>query len=160
MTHQNHNQRGFTLIEVLIAALILSIGLLGLAGLQARGLQFNQSAYQRTQATILAYSMADRLRNNVASANGGSYDTLFADAAALGTDCEVANCNPGDMAAFDLFQWKCALDSGNACPNVDGILPNGQGQITRAGTVFTISVQWLDDRSTDSNTRIDVSTVL
>ena len=56
---------GFTLIEVLISMLILAVGLLGLAGLQATGLRNNLSAYNRSQATQLAYDMADRMRANV-----------------------------------------------------------------------------------------------
>ncbi len=55
---------GFTLIEVLIAMLVLAVGLLGLAGLQATSLRNNQSAYNRSQATQLAYDLADRMRAN------------------------------------------------------------------------------------------------
>ncbi len=55
---------GFTLLEILVAVLVLSIGLLGIAGLQVTGLRFNHSAYARTQATLLAYELADRMRAN------------------------------------------------------------------------------------------------
>ena len=55
---------GFTLIEVLIAMIILAVGLLGLAGLQATSLRNNQSAYNRSVATQLAYDIADRMRAN------------------------------------------------------------------------------------------------
>ena len=60
---------GFTLIEVLIAMLVLAVGLLGLAGLQATSLRNNQSAYNRSQATQLAYDLADRMRANFTEAN-------------------------------------------------------------------------------------------
>jgi type IV pilus assembly protein PilV len=53
---------GFTLIEVLIAMLVLAGGLLGLAGLQAASLSNGQSAYNRSQATQLAYQLADNMR--------------------------------------------------------------------------------------------------
>ena len=59
---------GFTLIEVLIAMLVLAVGLLGLAGMQATGIRNNLSAYNRSLATQLAYDMADRMRSNVADA--------------------------------------------------------------------------------------------
>ncbi|MBN8443120.1 MAG: type IV pilus modification protein PilV [Thauera sp.] len=59
-------QGGTSLLEVLIAVVILSIGLLGLAGLQVASLRVNQGAMQRSQATILAYDMLDRMRSDVA----------------------------------------------------------------------------------------------
>ena len=65
---------GFTLMEVLIAVLILSIGLLGLASLQANGLRSNFSSYARSQAVILANDMADRMRANLTEAVAGTYN--------------------------------------------------------------------------------------
>ena len=61
---QNKLSTGFTLLEILIAMLIISIGLLGVATLQIRGQQFNQVSYFRTQATFLAYDLMDRIRIN------------------------------------------------------------------------------------------------
>ncbi len=61
---QKSRQTGFSLLEVLIAIVITSIGLLGLAGMQATGLRNNHSAYHRSQATVLAYDIADRMRSN------------------------------------------------------------------------------------------------
>jgi len=68
LTSQLSNSKGFTLIEALIAVVILAIGLLGIAGLQATNLKNNQSAYNRSQATLLAYDMADRIRANSSEA--------------------------------------------------------------------------------------------
>ncbi|SPE32878.1 putative pre-pilin leader sequence [Burkholderiales bacterium] len=62
-------QRGVTLIEILVAIVLLSIGLLGLAGLQLRGMQVNQGSALRSQAAILAGDLADRMRADVAAAN-------------------------------------------------------------------------------------------
>ena len=69
---------GFTLIEVLIAMLVLAVSLLGLAGLQATSLRNNQSAYNRSQATQLAYDLADRMRANAAGIS--TYTTNMATA--------------------------------------------------------------------------------
>jgi len=63
--------KGFTLIEVLVSMIVLAIGLLGLAGLQMSSLRNNLSAYHRSQATQLAYDMADRMRTNIADAKLG-----------------------------------------------------------------------------------------
>ncbi len=69
----NQRQYGFSLLEVLIALLVLSIGLLGLAGLQTLGLKFNMQSYQRTQAALLAYDIVDRMRANPVEKNGPRY---------------------------------------------------------------------------------------
>ena len=65
---QRRRSTGFSIIEVLVALLVLAIGLLGLAALQAQGLRFNHDAYVRTQATHLAYDIIDRMRSNRANA--------------------------------------------------------------------------------------------
>ena len=58
----SQQQSGFTMIEMLVALVILSVGLLGVAALQTRGQQFNYEAYIHTQATFLAYDLTDRMR--------------------------------------------------------------------------------------------------
>src|SRR4030065_2717121 len=68
-----HSMRGFTLLEVLVAIVVMSIGLLGLAGLMASSLKNSHSAYQRTQATWLAYDALDRMRANRQVALAGGY---------------------------------------------------------------------------------------
>ena len=69
-----YKSHGFTLIEILLAVVVLSGGLLGLAGLQLTGLKSNHSAYLRSQATILTLDIADRMRANRISAITGAYD--------------------------------------------------------------------------------------
>jgi type IV pilus assembly protein PilV len=123
-------QRGFTMIEVLVAVLVLSIGLIGLASLQGVSLQFNNSAYLRSQATNLAYDMADRVRaNRRAALNGAEYNL------AVG----VATPAPGTLADTDLSEWRTALQNS---------LPAGTGGVeVPAGTEnLTIVVCWDDSR--------------
>ncbi len=122
--------RGFTLLEVMVTVLVLSIGLLGLAGLQATSLKLNSSAYLRSQATNLAYDMADRMRANRQVALSGAYDGTAA------TTCQVINPT-GDMAEQDVAAWGNAL----ACT-----LPQGAGSIATNGGIVTIVVQWDDSR--------------
>ena len=87
---------GFTLIEVLIAMLVLAVGLLGLAGLQATSLKNNQSAYNRSQATQLAYDMADRMRANVAGV--ATYTNAGAAAEKVNFCLQPNRLHPADMA--------------------------------------------------------------
>ena len=96
---------GFTLIEVLIAMLVLAVGLLGLAGLQATSLKNNQSAYNRSQATQLAYDIADRMRSNP-SVGGNFYLTAFS------CDFSCCNlCNPTDTPCT-----ACATTANSCTP--------------------------------------------
>ncbi len=135
-------ETGFTLIEVLVTVVILAVGLLGLAGLQARGLRNNLSAYQRSQATQLAYDMADRMRANKAAANNYLTSTMAPTAAAVQSDCMTANstsCTIADMAQNDLFQWNADITSSS-------VLTSGVGTITVSGTVYTILIRWDDNR--------------
>ena len=131
-------QAGFTLVEALVTFLILAIGLLGLAGLQAKGLQFDQSAYQRTQAVLLAADISDRMRANLATARASSYTVAFGDAVSSTANCNTSTCTVATMAKYDLTQWKIALAQ---------LLPRGDGKIvTTAGVApavtATITVHW------------------
>ncbi len=122
-------QAAFTLLEVMIALVIFSIGLLGLAGLQSAGIRNNQVSYARTIAQQLAYDMSDRIRNNP----GVNYAAV----AGAANDCINGTCNSAALAAFDVFEWNSAITAPN------GPLRNAAGFITNNGANgFTISIGW------------------
>ncbi|MDZ7663690.1 type IV pilus modification protein PilV [Thiohalophilus sp.] len=146
-------QSGFTLIEVLVTVLILAIGFLGLAGLQLSALRNNNSAYERSQASILTYDIIDRMRANRDSALNGDYDTNLTDAPTA-TDCRGSgsNCNTTQLAQYDVNQWKCSLGDWNSHAScqalgMTGKLPKGDGSIELNSTEITVTVQWEDNRS-------------
>jgi type IV pilus assembly protein PilV len=119
--------QGFSLIEVLITFIVLSVGLLGLAALHATGLKNNQSAYWRSQATILGYSIIDSMRANRTAARDGDYNLTL-----------TANPSSGStIAANDLLAWIQALSTS---------LPAGDGAIAcdLNTAVCRIDVQWDD----------------
>lgn len=129
--------RGVTLVEVLVALLVLSIGLIGLAALQGESLKLNHSAYMRAQATILASDGLDRLRANREGAIDGAFDR------ALGED-QPAFCNDAAavLAAGELDQWLCYLRNS---------LPAADGSIAREDDVlFIITVSWDDTRGVEA----------
>lgn len=138
----------------MVTLLVLSVGLLGLAALQASTLKFNQSAYLRTQATILAYDVLDRMRANRAAANAGNYTTGSANSASDYTqDCSGtgANCSPAELAAHDIREWKTALEN---------TLPGATADITQdpasgSGVLHHITVRWIDDRAADNSGSTD-----
>lgn len=123
-------ERGFTLIEVMVAVIVLSIGLLGLAALQTTGLRNNHSAYYRSQATFLAYDIADRMRANRAAAIAGNYDLVLSATPSGGST----------LAAADQVEWIDSLGT---------ILPGGDGSIAvnSASGAATVVVQWNDERA-------------
>ncbi|SFT66714.1 type IV pilus modification protein PilV [Pseudomonas marincola] len=123
-------QRGVSLIEVLITLLVLSVGLIGLAGLQMVSIQANKSAYYRSQATLLAYDMADRMRANQVQANT---DVYFLNYPASSTAHEVS----GNQANKDLSEWLNALAQ---------TLPDGTAAISRDERLLSISIRWNDNR--------------
>lgn len=143
------NQQGFSLIEVLVALLVLSIGLLGLAALQTTSLKYNTESYFRTQATYFVYDIVDRMRSNSASvASGGAYDvsdstavnTLLSDYGTCRTsscDCDNNSCNSTDLATYDLGKW---YDRMNA------VLPGAKDSPATiaidASKKVTITVNW------------------
>lgn len=101
----SRRSRGFTLLEVLIAVVILGVGLLGLAGLLMVSVRTNQSAYLRTQASFLAQSMADRMRANPFAIWNNAYNITVP---AGGTAGAAAGCpcNATQIASRDVFWWS------------------------------------------------------
>ncbi len=126
---------GFTLLEVLIALVIFSFGLLALAALMTKGLQFNTSALHRSYASAQAYDMADRMRANRLGITAGNYDSITG----AGTDpgCISSGCTPAQMALYDAWEWN----STNA-----SVLPSGSGTVTKSGSIYSITLTWDDDR--------------
>lgn len=111
-THSRPTRRqaGFSLLEVLIATLVLSAGLLGLAGLQIAGMKTTHNSYQMQQATWLVHDLLERMRVNRAGAYAGNYNGTLDGATACGATptCVVATaCTKAETANIDLFQVRC-----------------------------------------------------
>ena len=125
-------QHGFSLLEVLIALLVLSIGLLGLAALQTISLKANHSAYTRTQAIYLAYDIMDRIKANRIQALAGDYD--------LAMNASPPAASATNLADTDLNEWITDF--------VAVLLPGGDGSVdcTTTTSVCTVVVQWDESR--------------
>jgi len=146
---QTHSIRrnGFTLVEVLVALLVLSIGLLGVGKLVLFSARANDSAYMRSQATALGYSILDAMRANRQTALTQGYDIGAASGAANpGTTCSVA-CTTALLAQADLWNWKNRLQTALG-PTGDGSVQTVSVLNPVTGTsavTATVIVQW-DDR--------------
>ena len=125
-------------MEVLVTVIILSIGLLGMAGLQLTGLRANSQAEARTMATYLAYDMADRMRANMASVTSGAYNSI--DGSETDPDCISSGCTSAQLAQYDAWAWNDAIDKTTS-------LPSGVGHVTGNGSTFTITVMWDETRT-------------
>ena len=160
-------QTGFSMIELLVSVVIMSIGVLGMAGLQIISMQQNRSALLQGEATLRANDILDRIRANPNT----DYAALLNDTPGTTSDCvgDSANCSETAMAAYDIAQWQCSLNSTAAdgsthtvCDNFDikGVLPGGfctdvtdscaGGSIDLTSGIYTVSVQWVDQQQVDN----------
>lgn len=147
MIKHSLHERGVGLIEVLVTLLILSTTLIALSALQTRSLQFNQGAYFRSQANMLAYDMLDRIRaNEVLSSKLTSKEPLTAFTMA---ETETATAATTPASSVDKYQWMTA---------VTAVLPGAKGKITCNDTTFicNIEISWKELNS--SSTRDEEKT--
>lgn len=137
-------QTGFSMLEVLIAMVVLSIGLLAHSKIQALGVRASTEANLRTQATFLVNDMMERIRANREASSGNDYYALI-DYAAI--DCSVGpakicsegtagtavDCTAEEMADEDALNWFCS---------VTAALPGGNVAVSYADPSYSVQVGW------------------
>lgn len=129
------------MIEALVALVVLSIGMLGIAALYVESLKAGRTALIRSQAIMLAGDMADRIRAN--RPGGSAYAKIAADAGAINTNCiqggTAASCTPTVMANHDKAVWSA---------EVARVLPGGVSEIiidaVTSPLTYTIRVSWVE----------------
>lgn len=134
------NSHGFTLLEVLITLVIVSFGLLAMAGMMVKGMGLNHTSYVRSVAVQQAYDIADRMRANLGGVKGNAYDSIAYTANQTCTAC--TSCTASTMAAYDACYWNTQNESQ---------LPLGRGTVARTGAEFLITVSWDDSKSGSAN---------
>lgn len=128
-------QNGFTMVELLIALLILAVGLLGMASLMMASMKSNQSAAMRSQASWLAYDIIERMRLN--SDVAANYLIAAADAAPADPNCKANGCSANNVATLDLREWKTQLGQVGLT-----------GSITKPDDAYSVSIFWQGDSAT------------
>lgn len=115
-------QSGFSLIEVMIAALILSIGILGVAGLQIIGMKGTQQSHMKQQAVAIIHSLTERMTSNKPGVIAGNYenDSESFDCSNLPTCNSGVTCSPADIATVDLNNIFCGYKV-TGSPNTAGV---------------------------------------
>jgi type IV pilus assembly protein PilV len=158
--------KGFSMIELLISVVIMSIGVLGMAGLQIISMQQNRSALLQGEAMLLANDILDRIRANPSTSYAG---VAVTDTPAVTTDCVGNTCSEAEMRAYDIAQWQCAINSTDsaslqytACENfgITGAMPGvpcaavgdacAAGSISLTGGIYEVTVQWVDQQRVDA----------
>lgn len=134
MFYSINRQSGFSLLEILISAIVLAVGMLGIAALQLNSIRYNNSAQLRSIAVAQVSNMVDRMLANTAGVEAGSYNSVS------GTPSlpSCTTCTPGQIAQRDTYMWN----SSNGL-----LLPSGQGTITRTGNQFTLVIRWDNERT-------------
>ncbi len=127
-----HRQQGVTLIEAMIALLVISIGLLGIAALQITAMSQNTSSLNHSQAVWIAYNMSDRIRANTTEFN--TYIGIDTNNS-YNQDCMSGACTTGMMVTADATDWG----------NLIAALPAGRGIIANDPDGLSITVMWDDD---------------
>lgn len=128
-TRRRAPARGVGLIEVLVAVLVLAIGLLGVAAMQAMALRNSQSSLERSQGVVHAYTVLDAMRSNPVQARAGAYNLAM---------CAVPG--GGTLAGNDLVNWIAVMRQ--------NLGPTACGQINCVGPMCTVTVRWDDSRGT------------
>lgn len=167
-------QSGFTMIEVLVSIVVMTFGLLGIAGLQLTSLKNSRSSTLRSLAIQQAYDITDRMRVNLAGVAAGNYDMSTPGAGTSNSACTTTpGCTPAQMAANDIYEWQQNL--GGATNTSGGGLPLGQGIVCidstadtgsppstpaspncdNLGTLYRVKV-WYQDDTADTSLKVIV----
>ncbi len=158
-------QGGVGIIEVLVALVVVSFGVLGMASLQLTGMKHSSGGFNRSKALLFAQSAATRIRLNTQ----GVIDADYAGFDSAAVDCNIPpptycqarkgvsatpSCSTTELAAFDMFTVSCGdLGDQGANKGVIGTLPNGQLTVScmdlncPAGSTYQISVTWTEGRA-------------
>jgi type IV pilus assembly protein PilV len=130
-------QSGFTLLEILVSLLLIAIGVLGTAGLQALSLKINQGGQLRSQAVVLGLDFIERVEANNIAAVAGKYAPATYPTAST-KDCAAVSCTTDELATYDLVEFKVRLNQ---------YLPGATITTTMTGTgpyVYTVVIQWVE----------------
>ena len=161
-------QGGFSLVEVLVVVLILSFGMLGIAGLQANTAKFKINAWARAAASVQFSDLTDRVRANPTQAGPSfnstdaappasgylltsSWDTQQADELEINTNCLTTTCTAAARATYDMLSWRTS---------VRRKFPQGAAVVTGNRAIgITATIAWFDRQFTKTDGSLDTSAV-
>ena len=141
--------RGFTLIEILVAVFVTTLGLVGLIAMETLTTRYLHNSYLRSQAILQAREMADRMLTNPAGVSSGNYSNKSgiptSPTCKTSASSTTINCTTSQIATFDLAEWNTTLAQ---------LLPAGAGTISSpTDGVFTLTVSWQEVESAGATTQ-------
>lgn len=143
-------QKGFTLIEVLVAAILLGVGIIGMAGLQLQSMNTSRGSFSRTQAVLFSDYIIDLMQTNQAAVTSGVFDDVDTkDAITSPPDCIANSCTENQLGVFNINDWKTMIDNSN--------LVDGRGTIVKSNVddTFAITISW-EEKNWESASGADV----
>ena len=173
-----HFEAGLGIVEVLLALVIMSLGVLGMASLQLTGIKHSASGYNRLSAVVLAENITSRMRSNPVAIENGDYadfDSSVSDICSQVPEkfCQISFgeaasvCTPQEMATFDLYSVACGTINTDGSPQ-DGLadlLSEGRLQVScddspcEENSTYTLTISWNEARTTEKTDAQDVKTV-
>lgn len=150
-------QHGITLIESLVAIVVVALGILGILGVQMRTLNDTQTSVRRAQAVRLIEDLSERMKINPnALANLNGYVTDWDATPASLKDCSASTCTNAELAGYDLAQWKQTVK--NTLPIADAKIFIAQGEATASNRrQLGIMIRWREnERNTSSSYKDDI----
>lgn len=132
---KHNNNRGFTLIEVLIALLIFGVGIIGVTALTTQSQKITHQAFQSMIATWQLHEMMELIRANASQASGSTkYVHSYQGSESRGTkDCIANTCSASEMADYDILLWLS--ETAHA-------LPSAEATVSRAASSYTLTLYW------------------
>lgn len=156
MKSAHPSSSGFSLVEALVALVVLSIGMLGIAALYVESLRAGRSALLRSEAVMLAADMADRIRTNPTA--GSAYAKTVDAAGTVTATCNPGGtgCTPAQMASHDIALWTQLIDDRYDSPATGRLaLPGGRGVIqvdpATLPMTYRITVSWSEAGQSGAN---------
>ena len=144
-------QRGVGFVEILVAIVILSIGVLAGARMQIFGMRYSQSAYYQSQASFMASDIIDRMRANIDGVQAGHYNSFSAAAGLTDPGCGTRTCTPAELASQDRYDWSGYLFPASGTDGLAALLP-GNATNPASATVsrkddgeFSAVISWVED---------------
>jgi type IV pilus assembly protein PilV len=145
-----HRSAGFTVIEILVTMMVVAIGVLGAAGLQAFATKISHHGSLRSQAVILGVDLMERIEANNPAAMAGSYAPATWPTA-ITKDCISEYCQPSELATFDLVQFTQRLQAQ---------LPSASISVAVSGAdpvLYTVQINWRERISKSSGQAVQTT---
>ncbi len=143
MNNHSSKQKGFSLLEVVVSVFIISVGVIGIAGLQLTTSVYAESSLHRSQAASLAREIVERMRQNLDEAKAGGYDFSTLPSKTRSCKGNSKNCSAAQLRDYDEKVWAARVTS--LLPGGDAAISTGADNSTDPVQIV-VTLQWDENR--------------